>query len=93
LCDEDIESACGGFMLVRDVVQPSPRCRLEFDEEWLRERIRRSAPLGGHHIGTTRIAASSQQGVVDGDCALFELPNLSVVSSAVFPPALMPIPH
>ena len=47
--------------------------------------MRRSVPLGGHHIGTTRMAASAQQGVVDGDCALFELPNLYVASSAVFP--------
>jgi choline dehydrogenase-like flavoprotein len=85
VCDEDIESACRGFMLLRDAMQRSPRCRLVFDEEQLRERMRRSVPLGGHHIGTTRMAASSQQGVVDGNCALFELPNLYVASSAVFP--------
>jgi choline dehydrogenase-like flavoprotein len=85
VCEEDIESACRGFILFRDAMQRSPRCRLEFDEEQLRENMRRSVPLGGHHIGTTRMAASSQQGVVDGDCALFELPNLYVASSAVFP--------
>ena len=85
VCDEDIDSACRCFMLLRDAMHRSPRCRLEFDEDRLRERMRRSIPLGGHHIGTTRMAASPRQGVVDGDCALFELPNLYVASSAVFP--------
>jgi GMC oxidoreductase len=85
VCDEDIESACRGFMLLPDAMQRSPRCRVEFDEKRLRDHMRRSVPLGGHHIGTTRMAASSQQGVVDGNCALFELSNLYVASSAVFP--------
>lgn len=85
VCDDDIKSACRGFLLLRDAMQRSHHCRLEFDEKQLLERMRRSVPLSGHHIGTTRMAASSQQGVVDGNCALFELPNLYVASSAVFP--------
>ncbi len=85
VCDDDIESACRGFLLLRDAMQRSHHCRLKFDEKQLRERMRRSVPLAGHHIGTTRMAASSQQGVVDGNCALFELPNLYVASSSVFP--------
>ena len=43
-----------------------------------------SVPLGGHHIGTTRMAATARDGVVDRNCALFELPNLFVAGSAVF---------
>ena len=43
-----------------------------------------SIPLG-HHMGTARMAASPGSGVVDGNCAVFGLPNLYIASSAVFP--------
>jgi choline dehydrogenase-like flavoprotein len=57
---------------------------LLFDDELLAGQIARSVPLG-HHIGTARMAATPRKGVVDGDCAVFGLPNLYVASSAVFP--------
>jgi choline dehydrogenase-like flavoprotein len=83
--DEDSEAAYRGFLLLRDTLARSGTCRLEFDETRLRERIRRSPPLGGHHIGTARMASSERRGVVDTTCAVFGLPNLYVASSAVFP--------
>lgn len=83
--DEDAEAAYRGFLLLRDTLAVSGACRLELDEERLRERIRRSPPLGGHHIGTARMAASERRGVVDASCAVFGLRNLYVASSAVFP--------
>jgi choline dehydrogenase-like flavoprotein len=63
----------------------SDTCRLEFDEDKFQERITRSSPLGGHHIGTARMAATEREGVVDSNCAVFGLPNLYIASSAVFP--------
>jgi len=41
--------------------------------------------LGGHHIGTARMALTERDGVVGPDCAVFGLPNLFIASSAVFP--------
>jgi choline dehydrogenase-like flavoprotein len=38
-----------------------------------------------HHIGTTRMHASPQQGVVDADCRMHSVPNLYVTGSSVFP--------
>lgn len=83
--DEDADAAYRGFMLLRDTLARSGTCRLELDEARLRERIRSSPPLGGHHIGTARMAATERSGVVDASCAVFGLPNLYVASSAVFP--------
>src|SRR5262249_4430120 len=83
--DEGIDSARRGVILLRDATQPPPPCRLGFDENLLAGRMRRSIPLGGHDIGTTRMGASSQQGLGDGDADPFALPNLDVASSAVFP--------
>jgi len=39
----------------------------------------------GHHMGTTRMAVSAREGVVDRDCRVFGAENLFVVSSSVFP--------
>lgn len=40
---------------------------------------------GCHHLGTTRMAAAPEHGVVDPDCRVFDLDNLYVASSSVFP--------
>ncbi len=39
----------------------------------------------GHHMGTTRMAPSAEDGVVDPDCRVFGADNLFVISSSVFP--------
>ena len=38
-----------------------------------------------HHMGTTRMASTPRQGVVDTDCRVFGMPNLYVAGSSVFP--------
>jgi choline dehydrogenase-like flavoprotein len=83
--DDDIAAIQRAFVLLRRTFERSGRCRLEFDDEQLLRRVSRAAPLGGHHLGTTRMAANARAGVVDTNCAVFDLPNLYVASSAVFP--------
>ncbi len=39
---------------------------------------------GSHHMGTTRMGISKQDGVVDGDCRVFGVDNLYVASSSTF---------
>jgi choline dehydrogenase-like flavoprotein len=81
---EDADATHRAFRLLRSLLQQHSLCRLEFEESALRESIGRSPPLGGHHLGTTRMAATPRAGVVNENCALFESPNLYVASSAVF---------
>jgi choline dehydrogenase-like flavoprotein len=83
--DEDADAACRAYMLLRDTFNRSGVCRLEFDETRLRERMGRSVPLGGHHIGTARMATSERNGVVNEHSAVFGARNLYIASSAVFP--------
>src|SRR5208282_4267619 len=83
--DADADAACRAYLLLRDTLDRSGVCRLEFDETRLRERIGHSLPLGGHHMGTARMAASEAGGVVDSNCGVFGVPNLYIASSAVFP--------
>jgi hypothetical protein len=81
----DLDAASRAFNILREEIHRSTPCRVEFDEQGLRATLDRSVPVGGHHIGTTRMAASPTKGVVDTDCAVFGLRNLFVASSAVFP--------
>jgi len=39
----------------------------------------------GHHMGTTRMAARPEEGVVDPDCKVFGVDNLYIGGSSVFP--------
>jgi choline dehydrogenase-like flavoprotein len=38
-----------------------------------------------HHMGTTRMAADSREGVVDADCQVHGMANLYIAGSSVFP--------
>ena len=40
---------------------------------------------GNHHMGTTRMAATAERGVVDSNCRIFGLDNLYIGGSSVFP--------
>ncbi len=84
LCEDDAQAAHRAMLLLRDRLRDHSSCRLEFDQDTLLPALRRSVPMGGHHMGTARMAATSRGGVVDSNCAVFELPNLFVASSAVF---------
>jgi choline dehydrogenase-like flavoprotein len=63
------------------------RCKFE---PWLQDS---RAPLTDslretyHYIGTTRMAQTPAQGVVDSNCAVFGMENLFVAGSSVFPTA------
>jgi len=84
LHDDDVQAARRAFLLMRDTLGAAGTCRLAFDDRQLESSLRRSVPLGGHHIGTTRMGAAPRAGVVDSQCSVFEVPNLYVASSAVF---------
>lgn len=83
--DADVEAIWRAFHVLRDGLQSEGHCALEFESGKLRQALQEAGPVGGHHIGTARMAADAGAGVVDSDCALFELPNLHLASAAVFP--------
>jgi choline dehydrogenase-like flavoprotein len=55
------------------------RLRFDVDDPWSRTKG------GAHHLGTTRMAASPTDGVVDADCKVHGLDNLWIAGSSVFP--------
>ena len=54
--------------------------------EWPVDLSVSAHPIGGyHHMGTTRMSADPETGVVDGDCRVHNYQNLYVAGSSVFP--------
>jgi hypothetical protein len=47
--------------------------------------IRRDGAVGGHHLGTARMADRAERGVVDSQCRLFGVHNAFVASGAALP--------
>jgi choline dehydrogenase-like flavoprotein len=59
-----------------------------FDEAGLREfleRLRTNFNSVAHHLGTTRMSASPEDGVVDADCKAHGITNLYIAGGSVFP--------
>jgi choline dehydrogenase-like flavoprotein len=83
--EDDVQAAKRAFVVLRRAIGNSSACTVEFDEDELLAVLRQSRPIGGHHIGTTRMASSPRRGIVDTNCAVFGSSNLYVASSATFP--------
>jgi choline dehydrogenase-like flavoprotein len=82
ISEDDIEGVLSAHRLLGEALASRGLGRLEVDEEAIRYGYN---AIGGHHIGTARMATSPERGVVDGDCRMFGLDNLYVAGSAVFP--------
>nr|WP_034330061.1 GMC oxidoreductase [Herbaspirillum sp. B39] len=85
LTAQDIESGIQSFTTMQSLLAKTRHCRLDFDPGELREQVTRALPVGGHHIGSTRMGTSVRDSVVDTDCRLHGVDNLLVLSSSVFP--------
>jgi choline dehydrogenase-like flavoprotein len=87
IMDQDIDS----IIRTHDVLdQWLRKCKCGELDYWFHKNemaaaIRSTSMDGLHQVGTTRIAASADDGVVDGNLKVWGSPNLYVCSSSVFP--------
>jgi choline dehydrogenase-like flavoprotein len=58
--------------------------RLQIDKRISRGELEDPPGKGYHHMGTTRMADSPKDGVVDKDCRVFGLDNFYIAGSSVF---------
>ncbi|MDE2350088.1 MAG: GMC family oxidoreductase, partial [Gammaproteobacteria bacterium] len=58
---------------------------LAYDPQELEAEMTRYGAYGGHHIGTARMGTDPRDSVVDADCRVHGVDNLSIAGSAVFP--------
>ncbi|WP_241821516.1 FAD-dependent oxidoreductase [Herbaspirillum sp. C7C8] len=85
LTSQDIDSGVQSFMSMQSLLAGTRHCRLDFDPGELKEQVTRALPVGGHHIGSTRMGRFVEDSVVDTDCRVHGVSNLLVLSSSVFP--------
>jgi choline dehydrogenase-like flavoprotein len=81
----DIQTVSKALQLFQKEVKEWGRGTFYYDPDEVETCMLREGAFGGHHIGTARMAASPDEGVVDRDCRVFGIENLYIASSAVFP--------
>ncbi|MGE5515159.1 MAG: FAD-dependent oxidoreductase [Bacteroidota bacterium] len=79
---QDVDGVVAAHRLLAEQMERSGVGRLEVDEDAIRHGYN---AVGGHHMGTTRMADSPERGVVDADCRVFGMDNLFIAGAAVFP--------
>lgn len=84
LAGQDVDSLLRTMHVMRQAFAQSGCAMLELGDG-IEDQIRASTPVGGHHIGTARMADSPSQGVVDRHCRVHGLDNLHLAGAAVFP--------
>jgi hypothetical protein len=72
LSEQDIRSIVSGHSILAKAVSDSGVDEIEFFDRDVEAAARRSVPVGGHHIGTTRMDPDPKKGVVDDKCRLHE---------------------
>lgn len=84
LTDLDIQSGISAFKLLKKLFEKTESCRLDFDLNQLEQAVKAALPVGGHHIGTTRMGHMPSTSVVDVNCKVHGLKNVYVASASVF---------
>ncbi|ARV20394.1 6'''-hydroxyparomomycin C oxidase [Curvibacter sp. AEP1-3] len=82
---EDIETVRKTLRAISEEFSNSGVGTFEFDERTLESDLLRFGAYGGHHVGTARMGLDPKTSVVDANCFVHGVANLSVASSAVFP--------
>lgn len=80
----DIASGIKYFNLLKELFEKTKSCRLEFDQNELEKSMKNALPVGGHHMGTTRMGNNPSESVVDANCKVHGISNLHIASSSVF---------
>ncbi len=81
----DYRRMLDGLRVIAGAFAASATVRLDLagiDESSLSQTI---VPIGGHHVGTVRMADDPHSGVCDRNGEVFSVPGLFVAGSAVFP--------
>lgn len=87
LTDIDVDSIIKTHEILDDWLKETGAGKLEYwyEQKELQEKIKEMSCDGIHQSGTTRIANSSEEGVVDKDLKLWGTQNVFICSSSVFP--------
>ncbi|QCL97951.1 GMC oxidoreductase [Agrobacterium tumefaciens] len=87
VCEKDLESIEKSHVVLDQWLRANRVGMLHYlhTPSERRQALRDQAYDGFHQIGLTRMAASSEKGVVDRDCKVHNVDNLYVAGSCIFP--------
>lgn len=80
----DHERLAAGLQLMARALPSGSSMALHFNEDDLAIARERQVPVGGHHIGTVRMAHNAHEGVCDANCELFGTEGLFLAGAGVF---------
>ncbi|MDP9065677.1 MAG: GMC family oxidoreductase [Pseudomonadota bacterium] len=81
----DVETVTRAIALLAREFKRSRVGTLAYDPASVEFEMTRYGAYGGHHIGTARMGRDPRVSVVDPDCRVHGVANLSIASAAVFP--------
>ena len=80
----DHRRLAAGLRVMAAAFADSHTARLNFSDRDYAAAAARLVPIGGHHIGTARMAEAPQAGVCDANCELFETRGVYIAEAAAF---------
>ena len=83
--DDELAWICNAYRVLESAVVKSGLGGLRLDSDLPGSVAQALVPQGGHHIGTVRMGADPQSGVVDRNCQLWSTHGLFVAGAAIFP--------
>jgi choline dehydrogenase-like flavoprotein len=81
----DVDTVRRAIELLAGDIRNCGVAQFEYDPASIELEMTRYGAYGGHHIGTARMGSDPRSSVVDADCRVHGVENLSIASSAVFP--------
>lgn len=83
--DDDVAAIARAYRLLKRELEATGQCQVDFDDATLEHDLAGAFAVGGHHIGTARMGATPDEGVVDAQGEVFGHPGIHVAGSATFP--------
>jgi choline dehydrogenase-like flavoprotein len=81
----DVQTVTRAIALLAEDIERSGIGTLDYDPASIEFEMTRYGAYGGHHIGTARMGRDPDSSVVNADCRVHGISNLSIASAAVFP--------
>jgi choline dehydrogenase-like flavoprotein len=81
----DYRRLLAGLQRIAKTFAKSDTVRLDLDGVDASSLASMIVPIGGHHVGTARMAEDPRHGVCDANGEVFSVPGLFVAGAAVFP--------
>ena len=83
--DVDLNSIARGYHVLKKAAERAGLGRVDFEHEIIADLREAVGPVGGHHMGTTRMGSDPKTSVTDGNGELWNTKGVFVAGSALFP--------